>query len=81
MILLKRDLTKQYILKESQMASARATKRFMKLAFTPLAIFSLVLVVPFATGFYYTFTDWDGFEDGIGRMVSLGYLEVEENNF
>ena len=44
------------------MASARATKRFMKLAFTPLAIFSLVLVVPFATGFYYTFTDWDGFE-------------------
>ena len=44
------------------MASARANKRFMKLAFTPLAIFSLVLVVPFATGFYYTFTDWDGFE-------------------
>ena len=44
------------------MASARATKRFMKLAFTPLAIFSVVLVVPFATGLYYTFTDWDGFE-------------------
>ena len=27
------------------------------------------------------FTDWEGFEEGIGRMVSLGYLEVEENNF
>jgi len=27
------------------------------------------------------FTDWDGFEEDIGRMVSIGYLEVEENNF
>ena len=27
------------------------------------------------------FSDWEGFEEGIGRMVSLGYLEVEENNF
>jgi glyoxylase-like metal-dependent hydrolase (beta-lactamase superfamily II) len=27
------------------------------------------------------FTDWEGFDEGIGRLVSLGYLEVEENNF
>jgi raffinose/stachyose/melibiose transport system permease protein len=44
------------------MASARSTKKFLKFALTPLAIFTVVLVVPFATGFYYTFTDWDGFE-------------------
>jgi len=44
------------------MASARATKKFLKFALTPLAIFTVVLVVPFITGFYYTFTDWDGFE-------------------
>ena len=34
----------------------------MKLAFTPLAIFTVVLIVPFINGFYYTFTNWDGFE-------------------
>lgn len=44
------------------MPSARATKKFLQFSFTPLAIFTAVLVVPFATGFYLTFTDWDGFE-------------------
>ena len=44
------------------MASARATKKFMKLALTPLVIFTVVLVIPFINGLYYTFTDWDGFE-------------------
>ena len=34
----------------------------MKFAAIPLAIFSVVLVVPFVNGVYYTFTDWDGFE-------------------
>jgi len=42
--------------------SARAIKKFMKFAGIPLAIFSIVLVVPFVNGVYYTFTDWDGFE-------------------
>jgi len=28
----------------------------------PLSIFTVVLVVPFVNGFYYTLTDWDGFE-------------------
>jgi raffinose/stachyose/melibiose transport system permease protein len=42
--------------------SARATKKFLKFASVPLAIFTIVLVVPFVNGFYYTFTDWDGFE-------------------
>jgi raffinose/stachyose/melibiose transport system permease protein len=44
------------------MSKVRSTKKFMKLAFTPLAIFTVVLIVPFANGFYYTFTNWDGFE-------------------
>ena len=44
------------------MASARNTKKFMKFAFVPLVIFTIVLVVPFVNGFYYTFTDWDGFK-------------------
>ena len=34
----------------------------MQFASLPLAIFSIVLVVPFVNGVYYTFTDWDGFE-------------------
>ena len=34
----------------------------MKFAGLPLVIFIVVLVVPFVNGFYYTFTDWDGFE-------------------
>ena len=37
-------------------------KKFIKFAGIPLAIFSVVLVVPFVNGAYYTFTDWDGFE-------------------
>ena len=44
------------------MKRARATKRFLKLALTPLLIFTVVLVIPFLNGLYYTFTDWDGFE-------------------
>ncbi len=44
------------------MRRARATKKFFKFAGVPLAIFTVVLVVPFVNGFYYTFTDWDGFE-------------------
>jgi raffinose/stachyose/melibiose transport system permease protein len=42
--------------------SVRATKRFIKFAAIPLSIFVFVLVIPFINGFYYTFTDWDGFE-------------------
>jgi raffinose/stachyose/melibiose transport system permease protein len=34
----------------------------MKFAGLPLVIFTIVLVVPFVTGFYYTFTDWNGFK-------------------
>jgi raffinose/stachyose/melibiose transport system permease protein len=40
----------------------RNTKKFLKFATIPLSIFTIVLVVPFINGFYYTFTDWDGFE-------------------
>ncbi|MEZ5376850.1 MAG: sugar ABC transporter permease [Acidimicrobiales bacterium] len=36
--------------------------RFMLFAFVPLAIFTLVLIVPFARGIYFTFRDWNGFE-------------------
>ena len=44
------------------MKSVRSMKKFMKFAGVPLTIFSIVLVVPFVNGVYYTFTDWDGFE-------------------
>jgi raffinose/stachyose/melibiose transport system permease protein len=49
--------------------TARATKKFLKFAGIPLAIFSVVLVVPFVNGVYYTFTDWDGFE--ITKLVGF----------
>lgn len=45
-----------------QVPSVRATKRFIKFAAIPLSIFVFVLIIPFINGFYYTFTDWDGFE-------------------
>ena len=44
------------------MRSKRNAKKFLKFATIPLSIFTVVLVVPFLYGFYYTFTDWDGFE-------------------
>lgn len=44
------------------MRSKRTTNKFFKFAIVPLSIFTVVLVVPFINGFYYTFTDWDGFE-------------------
>ena len=44
------------------MTKARSLKKFLKFAGIPLAIFTVVLVVPFVNGFYYTFTDWDGFK-------------------
>ncbi len=44
------------------MASKRTAKKFLQFSFLPLAIFTLVLIVPFVNGVYYTFTDWDGFE-------------------
>lgn len=48
--------------KEIQVTKTRATKKFLKFAGLPLAIFTVVLIVPFVNGFYYTFTDWDGFK-------------------
>lgn len=44
------------------MASKRTAKKFLQFSFLPLAIFTIVLIVPFVNGVYYTFTDWDGFE-------------------
>lgn len=44
------------------MPTTKATKRFLKFAGIPLAIFTIVLVVPFVNGFYYTFTNWNGFK-------------------
>lgn len=37
-------------------------QKFAVFALVPLAIFTVVLVIPFARGLYYTFTDWNGFE-------------------
>jgi raffinose/stachyose/melibiose transport system permease protein len=44
------------------MASKRTARKFLQFSFLPLAIFTIVLIVPFVNGVYYTFTDWDGFE-------------------
>jgi len=42
--------------------SARKTKKFLKFSGIPLAIFTIVLIVPFVNGLFYTFTDWNGFK-------------------
>lgn len=47
----------------------QAISKFFVFAFVPLAIFVLVLVVPFARGIYYSFRDWDGF--GSTKFVGL----------
>lgn len=61
-------------MKESPVRKARATKKFLKFASAPLAIFTIVLIVPFVNGFYYTFTDWDGFE--VTKLVGFSnYVE------
>jgi raffinose/stachyose/melibiose transport system permease protein len=39
-----------------------ALRRFGIFALIPLAVFTVVLVVPFIGGIFYTFTDWNGFE-------------------
>jgi raffinose/stachyose/melibiose transport system permease protein len=37
-------------------------KRFFTFAIIPLFVFFVVLMIPFAQGFFLTFTDWNGFE-------------------
>jgi len=44
------------------MRTGNSWKRFFIFAAFPLAVFAIVLVFPFAQGFYLTFTNWDGFE-------------------
>ena len=51
------------------MTKSRAVKKFLKFAGIPLAIFTVVLIVPFVNGVYYTFTDWDGFE--VNKLVGF----------
>ncbi len=38
-------------------------------------------IKPFVVERLSEFADWGGFDESIGRLVSLAYLEVEENNF
>ena len=44
------------------MNKGKNIKKFGIFAVLPLSIFFIVLVVPFAQGFYLTFTNWDGFK-------------------
>jgi len=44
------------------MHSRHGLKRFGMFAAIPLAVFSVVLIYPFAQGLFLTFTNWDGFE-------------------
>ncbi len=46
----------------SMRSRRQEVQRFAVFALIPLAIFALVLVVPFVRGVYFTFTDWDGFD-------------------
>ena len=46
----------------AQMSTGRKLARFGIFGAIPLSIFLLVLVYPFAQGFYLTFTNWNGFE-------------------
>lgn len=43
------------------MQSTKKFKKFLIFAALPLSIFLIVLVLPFANGVMYTFTNWDGF--------------------
>ncbi|MEY2908785.1 MAG: sn-glycerol-3-phosphate transport system permease protein U [Pseudomonadota bacterium] len=40
----------------------REVRKFAVFGLIPLAVFLLVLVVPFIRGIFFTFTDWNGFE-------------------
>ena len=44
------------------MNAGSKVRKFAIFAAIPMAIFSAVLVYPFAQGFFLTFTDWDGFK-------------------
>jgi raffinose/stachyose/melibiose transport system permease protein len=57
--------------KEAQVISARKTKKFLKFSGIPLAIFTIVLVVPFVNGLFYTFTDWNGFKTTELKFTAL----------
>ncbi|MGV1033880.1 MAG: carbohydrate ABC transporter permease [Microbacteriaceae bacterium] len=49
-------------------------KRFLVFALIPLAIFTIVLLVPFIRGVYFSFTDWNGFD--VTKFVGLdNYIE------
>jgi raffinose/stachyose/melibiose transport system permease protein len=45
-----------------QAKKTAAVKKFLTFALLPLAIFTVVLIVPFIRGIFFTFTDWNGFE-------------------
>jgi len=47
---------------ETSKKSLKSFKRFGIFAALPLAVFALVLIVPFLRGIFLTFTNWDGFE-------------------
>ncbi len=49
-------------------------KKFLVFALIPLAIFTLVLVIPFIRGIYFSFTDWNGFD--VTKFVGFdNYIE------
>jgi raffinose/stachyose/melibiose transport system permease protein len=53
----------------SMRSRRQEVQRFGIFALVPLAIFSLVLVIPFFRGVFFTFTDWDGFD--ISKFVGF----------
>lgn len=65
----------------SQVSRRLNFRKFVIFAAIPLAIFAVVLVVPFVRGIFFTFTDWDGFD--YTRFVGMeNYIQsFQDENF
>ena len=59
----------------------KSFKRFGIFAALPLAVFALVLIVPFLRGIFLTFTNWDGFEFDSFVGLDNYVLSVQDEAF
>ena len=66
---------------ETSKKSLKSFKRFGIFAALPLAVFALVLIVPFLRGIFLTFTNWDGFEFDSFVGLENYVLSVQDEAF
>jgi len=66
---------------ETSKKSLKSFKRFGIFAALPLAVFALVLIVPFLRGIFLTFTNWDGFEFDSFVGLDNYVLSVQDEAF